>query len=158
VSALTGAARLISLVACLVTGVGVGVAGAGSISGTVTSGGSPLQGVQVYASSASTSGNALTNGTGNYTISGLPAGQYVVRAEQEGFATTYYPGQRDYGAATPIVVTAAGNSSGINLVLSAEAGGMTGTVVDATNGDAPLAGADIQVMNAAGTMTAARAR
>jgi hypothetical protein len=55
------------------------------ISGTVTSSSGPIQGVRVYVSGTQM---AYTDSDGSYSIVGLPAGSYTVRASLENFTFT----------------------------------------------------------------------
>lgn len=82
-----------------------------SLSGTVTSNGNPLSGVQVNAGSQYGWGNAETDAGGNYTISGLGAGSYNVNAQKNGYVSANYSGGN-------VTVTAGQNTSGINMTMS----------------------------------------
>ena len=66
----------------------------GSISGTVTSesNGQPIQWLEVYTQDGviGWGTNTHTDSKGNYTISGIPRGDYIVRASGQGYATEYY--------------------------------------------------------------------
>ncbi|MEO6259945.1 MAG: TonB-dependent receptor, partial [Thermoanaerobaculia bacterium] len=61
-----------------------------TLTGTVTSGGSPLPGASVTVSSPALQGTrtAITSSNGDYTIQGLPPGTYSVRVELEGLQPT----------------------------------------------------------------------
>ncbi len=80
-----------------------------SISGTVTSGGSPLAGVRVNAGSQYGWGEAKTASDGTYTISGLKAGSYHVDAQKDGYVNAQY--------SQNVTVTAGQNTSGIDLTM-----------------------------------------
>lgn len=76
------------LVCCLLVSSALWAQGTGAISGTVTSGGTPLRGVSVTASMpGGGSRTAATDSGGNYTISGLTPGEYSVMFELQGLAT-----------------------------------------------------------------------
>lgn len=82
-----------------------------------------------------TAGGGMTDEAGNFRISGLPSGTFylivnqnqattlsrsgVVNAREQGYASTYYPGVAQSGAATPIEL-AYGREVEANMVLSAE--------------------------------------
>jgi protocatechuate 3,4-dioxygenase beta subunit len=120
-----------------------GIASAGSITGTVTDG--DFAGildckVQVYQYPPEDDDeltSTTTDSSGNYTISGLPAGQYMVAAFPGLTSLSYinqiYDNTLMYMEATPVEVTASGTTSGINFQLS-PSGMITGTVTDSTTG------------------------
>ncbi|HUI11529.1 MAG TPA: carboxypeptidase regulatory-like domain-containing protein [Bacteroidota bacterium] len=79
-------------VAANVTGIDIGVvqihgSGVATLAGTVTSGGQPLEGVNVIAQDASgaTLGYGMTDATGAYLIEALPAGSVTVIADLFGY-------------------------------------------------------------------------
>lgn len=122
------------------------VAYSGSISGRVTNGsGAGISGltVQVYEWPPENDelASALTDSSGNYTITGLPAGEYLVAAFAGLTSLPYlneiYNDTLFYLEATPVTVTASGTANGINFQL-APSGMITGTVTN-TSGD-PIAG------------------
>jgi hypothetical protein len=111
----------------------------------------PLPGVRVSVLSARTGillGSAVTDASGDFHVSGLPAGPVKVRGAKTGWLTTYY--NRAYSWASADVITlAAGRTSTLPgaLGMDAEAvvqgqvlswmdplGGATVTVLDATTG------------------------
>lgn len=124
------------------------IAYGGSISGTVTDSfgaGIPGLTIQVYEyppvdddELAST----LTNSSGNYTITGLPAGQYMVAAFPGLTSLLYineiYNNTLMYMEATAVPVTTSGTTSNINFQL-APSGMITGTITDSQTGE-PIAG------------------
>lgn len=78
---------LIVLAAALLIGINAfGQGTTGDLTGTVTSGGSPVPGVTVTASSPSLQGVRTTNTdvNGNYTIGALPPGDYTVKFDLSG--------------------------------------------------------------------------
>jgi len=114
----------------------------GSITGTVTDAGGPVQDVvvELWADSeggmAYTGHSTTTGFSGGYAITGIPAGTYEVRA--------YDPARAHYNETSdPIAV--AGGSVVADVVL-ASAGSFAGSVRDA--GAAPLAGADVYLFPA----------
>jgi hypothetical protein len=79
----------------------------GGISGTVVlNGGSALANVQVSATSISDKRNAMTDGSGSYSIVGLPDGEYTVLPDLYGY--TFAPAQA-------IVTVQGGIVSGVNF-------------------------------------------
>jgi len=111
----------------------------GSISGTVyeeNSGDPPatIAGIQVDACSPDDTfcKGIETNELGEYTITGLPAGDYRVNAYQypDGYwIYEVYEETRDWNAYTPVIVTAGANTSDINFTLEL-GGAITGVVTD----------------------------
>lgn len=82
--ALTGEVDLVSY--------SIGVTPTHSVSGRVTSDDTLLQGADVtarYTSNNTIAGTALTNATGEYTISDLPADTYNVTASKSGYVSSY---------------------------------------------------------------------
>jgi hypothetical protein len=108
----------------------------GKISGRVTNaGGKPVSGirVEVYENLGEEfeEFSASTNGNGEYTIEGLPEGQYKVGFFPGGTAYTaqYYNGQSSLANANAVAVIAGATKEGINAVLK-EGGKISGTVTD----------------------------
>jgi len=127
------------------------VASVGSISGRVTlgSGGVNLASV-VALSTNGTAISGMTNPDGNYTINGIPPGQYFVYvhplppAQQgeaypdnivppvdlqgnpfpaaTGFGTLFYPGTRDWNSATQVAVKAGVSAPNINFAVQGSSG------------------------------------
>ena len=97
----------------------------GSISGTVRDvADNPIAGVRVYVNEYDTNswlGDAQTLSDGAFTVDGLPAGSYRVHVDTTGtsFASEYYNNAYDYGAATPVPVTAGENTPVIDFALEA---------------------------------------
>ena len=118
-----------------------GLASAGSISGRVIAdeGGAGIADLWVYACHESGGcGGGLTDQDGNYDIRGLASGGYVVFVDASGnYIGEYYPNTQDYTAAESVVVTAGGQTVGINFSL-AVGGSISGVVTDESNGQ-PLA-------------------
>ncbi|QKS44061.1 carboxypeptidase regulatory-like domain-containing protein [Paenibacillus cellulosilyticus] len=79
---------------------------------------------------------AFTDNSGSFTVSGVPAGNFVVSAIAPGFSS-----------ATSAVVTRSGQTASTDLTLSPLPGIVVGFVSDATNG-ANIAGAEIRIIDA----------
>ena len=118
--------------------------GGGKISGTVTdTDGNPIQDANVNAFGFDGGGGsfAQTDANGNYTMNVAPGTYRVeVYASHLGYASQFYDGTTDWNAATPVVVTSSGDTSGINFSLGA-GGTISGTVVDSDG--QPLSDVDV---------------
>ncbi len=153
------------VLAALLMAPGAGAETGGAISGAVTSASThaPLGGIRVCAESTvvevapppheegegaeteseapSGSGCATTDGSGQYTISGLSSGSFYVEfggsSASEDYVTQFYNGKLAAAEAEQVPVTGPGTTSGINaeMQLGAE---ISGTVTEAASG-APLA-------------------
>ena len=149
----------------------------GSISGTVTdeATGDPLSDIRVvvYDTSYSQSGSDYTDSLGNYSVGGLPGGNYKVRFQDSGslptptatamatapttitraatsrpagtYASEWYDDKGSFNAADLVPVTAGSDTSGIDAAL-ALGGSISGTVTD-TSG-APLSHIYVSVYDA----------
>ena len=122
------------------------LAPAATISGTVTDEGTgqPLADVWINADSINNGMGygAQTDGEGRYVVSGLPAGDYRVRAQAPaGFFSEYYDNTTDYYNSTPVPVAGGTDTGGIDFAL-AQPGGISGTVTAGDTG-LPLAGASV---------------
>jgi hypothetical protein len=131
----------------------------GSISGTVTSAstGVPISGlnVQVYASSGVFVLSANTDGSGVYTVSGLPAGTYFVRtSNSSGFIATLYNNIScttcSVTTGMPISVTIGATTGDIDFALVL-GGRFAGTVRSAATG-AGLANVAVSVFVTNGSL------
>jgi hypothetical protein len=133
--------------------------GSGKITGKVTSAASeaPIAGIEVCAfpktSEEATGGETgeeeteeelakcpTTAANGEYTISGLASGEYIVGfgspyMGELNYVTQFYNGKSTYAEAQPVTVTAGGTVSGIDAKL-AEGGRIAGRVTDAATGAA----------------------
>jgi len=129
------------------------MAAGGQISGTVTAASSKaaLKGVEVCAQPtgerpSETSGCAETDAGGEYTLSGLATGEYVVEFSgpydsSVEYAEQYYEGKSSYSEADPVVVTAGAAKTDIDAAMLAM-GEITGTVTSASS-NSPLAGIQV---------------
>jgi hypothetical protein len=121
-------------------GIDAGLSTGGSIAGTVTEDGSgdPLEDVQVCASGVNTdySSCADTAADGTYSIGPLPDDSY--RVDFQDFAGTYlreyFDDAANYDSATPVVIAAAADATGIDAGLS-RGGSISGTVTEDGTGD-----------------------
>ena len=131
------------------TSAGIDAAlGAGaSITGTVTDAQSakPLAGVSVYVSSGESgaSVSAETDASGQYTVSGLPAGSYTVafEAPNANYVSQYYADAGTPAAASQVTVSVGQHLTGIGAALSGGAS-ISGTVTQA-HGGPPLDGIEV---------------
>ena len=121
----------------------------GNISGMITSAGSglPLSEVNVLASPSEASavgGWSLSDESGNYTITSLPYGTYVVRSPSEwrfgsgddGYMMEFWQEKSDWGDADPVTVSEGVNPTGINFTL--ELGGTVSGYVYEEDGMTPI--------------------
>lgn len=95
-----------------------------SISGTITSDGTPLEGVMVNAGSQYGWGQGVTASDGTYTVSGLKEGTYHLDAQLTGYVNANYP--------SDVSVTAGADTSGIDLTMSPSVQ-ITGTITIPTS-------------------------
>lgn len=123
-----------------VGGIDAGLVELGGIAGRVTaaSGGAPLAGIEVCASSSglenSDSGCDLTDASGDYAIAGLQENSSY-RVEFKGgpdHVTEYYDGKSSIFNGTPVAVVNAATTGSIDAALES-AGRISGKVVDATS-------------------------
>ncbi|WP_353827763.1 carboxypeptidase regulatory-like domain-containing protein [Agromyces sp. SYSU T0242] len=148
-----GLAAAIALLAALLTSIGLSPASAedtGSISGTVTNThGEPLEGALVVAFFASnlygysTAASTRTDAQGRYTVTGLGARDYGIRAwgpDGTEYASVVWDGTDPYATATVISLGVGEAREGIYLRLPT-AGIVTGVVTDVDG--APIAGASV---------------
>jgi 5-hydroxyisourate hydrolase-like protein (transthyretin family) len=108
----------------------------GSLTGTVSSGGSPLAGVSVAVADKST----VTAANGAYVISDIAPGTYAATFSKTGHITQ-----------SPSVTIAAGSATTKDVSLAVAPGSLTGTV---SSGGSPLAGVSVAVADKS-TVTAA---
>ena len=124
------------------------LASGGSISGLVYSEGTglPIANADVWANSYDCCGGG--NGTqtaldGSYTIDGLAPGEYRdgVHIRDQGFAGEFYASTTDWNAATPVTVSPATTTMGIDFSLP-EGGSISGRVTRQSD-SSPVADADV---------------
>lgn len=131
-----------------------------TITGTVTreAGGAPVEGVGVFISptAGGFSFNGSSDATGGYTVTDLPAGEYIVRFTPDGAApdllTEYWDGASDREAAQRLTVDTGETLTGIDASLQV-AGSITGSVTRDGEGT-PVAGATVAVSAVDGSWTA----
>jgi PKD repeat protein len=134
-----------------ISGIDFSLEPGGSISGVVTAtvGGGPVSGASIAVFEFSSllkswvfRGSAVTGPGGGYTVSGLSAGEYGVRAMATNYATEWWQNTYYFAAATAVTVTPPGTTSGINFSL--EPGWtISGCVVNSEG--VPISGAQIHV-------------
>ena len=118
---------------------GGGGAGTGAVEGTVTgTGNAPVAGVSVSVCEEEepvTCYAATTDGSGHYSISGLPEGEYV--------ATATPPAHDDYGPAESEEFAVVAATTTTEDIVLARDGSLSGTVTG--EGGAPLTGIEVEV-------------
>lgn len=122
--------------------------GEGSISGRVITdiGGDAIAGATVWAMSPDNpmaGGWAEVDASGDFTMTGLFSGQYVLQAAASGFISEFYDDAASFELATPVTVSEPGTTSGVVFSLSPGAT-ITGRVVDGDG--SPIAGASVDAM------------
>jgi len=129
--------------------------GSGTISGTVTAPGAvPLNQVEVtaYTTYGDRGGYAYSDASGNYQITGLIAGSYVVQFKPSaGYAAEWYNNQPTALTGVPVAVSTGGTTSGINAQMALGArfsGQVTG------EGSGPLSSAQVSVYDSSGQQVA----
>jgi len=105
----------------------------GTISGTVTSGGTGLIGATVAYTGPLSGSTSTSDGAGDYQLTNLSAGTYQVTASKSGYSPQ----------TIEVTVTAGGTETGNNFILLAgSSGSITGTVTDAQT-SLPISGATV---------------
>jgi uncharacterized protein (DUF2141 family) len=120
--------------------------GTASISGIIVSddaGHRPLRKTTVTLGSGETARATLTDDSGLFVFSGLPAGRYPVVATRAGWVTTAYGAKRPGGAGTAVVVSDGQRVGDITIALLHGAV-LTGTIRD-ENGR-PISGVGLGIM------------
>ncbi len=146
-------AQTVSVVAGAETAnIDFALAKGGWISGIIKDlAGTPLSGIDldVYDSlGVRQEANAQSAVDGTYQIGPLPVGSYTLRADPgviAGYMTTFYQDTPNRTDATPIAVTSATTTSGIDFALP-EAGWIEGTIRDELG--TPLSGIDLDIYDA----------
>ncbi|GAP14177.1 ABC-type oligopeptide transport system, periplasmic component [Longilinea arvoryzae] len=112
----------------------------------------PLSGIMVAALKWDTDEwlkNVLTDENGNYTMTGLADGTYRIQAcpdcVSQPYVSRYYNNTPDYGAATPLVLSGAGTTSGINFTL--DPAGIISGHVTAADGTTSLSNIPVYAEN-----------
>ncbi|MFH1216152.1 MAG: carboxypeptidase regulatory-like domain-containing protein [Pseudomonadota bacterium] len=127
--------------------INAGLALAGSISGTIIADdtGLPLVGIEIYAydsSGGSVRGFGYTDVNGNYTITGLPPGDYRLYVDGNGiYIGEYYDNTLSWDDSTLVSVTGGVVTGGVNAGLMS-AGSISGTITADDTGQ-PLAGVQV---------------
>jgi 5-hydroxyisourate hydrolase-like protein (transthyretin family) len=130
----------------------------GSISGHVQDGaGAPITNIHVYATGSTNNqwiAGVNTDAYGNYTLPALPDGSYYVKTASFVTGLSYidewYDNALNQNTATPVSVSAPGNTQNINFSL--EIGGtISGHVFDQDSN--PIIGANIQVFDYSSLMS-----
>jgi 5-hydroxyisourate hydrolase-like protein (transthyretin family) len=130
--------------------------GSGTISGTVTApGGVPLSGVEVtaYTIYGDRGGYAYSDASGNYNVTGLIAGSYIIQFKPStgGYALEWYNNQPTALTAAPVTVSTGGTTSAINAQMELGAR-FSGQVVG--EGAGPLQSAQVSVYDSGGQYVA----
>ena len=118
----------------------------GAVSGTVlqATSGLPLDGVVVDAfpvdDQSTSAATTATEGTGTYTLEGLPEGDYKLRFRGAGFTDVWYPVAIEPDAAEPVTVAAGETTTGVDVRL----GGIPASLAGTIHGEDP-AGATVAV-------------
>ena len=128
------------------TAINFTLAAGGSIAGTVTDGTDPIAGVHVFANGYDTHGGGngtTTDANGNYTIPGLAAGDYRVRAVPNDPETVgeFYEDKGDWAEAERVTVNSGATTSNIDFSLK-QGGSISGVVTRQSDGS-PVANADV---------------
>jgi len=130
------------------------------ITGEVTSeAGQGIEIIEVVVYEAGAAGKKVaetqTHGGGDYTVLGLPPGEYVVEfysgvpgSNEKNYAKQYYPDQPSLSTAQPVKVTEGETKSGINAKLQS-GGQISGTVTNALK--EPIDGVAVVVYDAEGS-------
>jgi hypothetical protein len=131
-----------------VSGIDAALLTGGQITGKVTmaaSGKAPIEDIEACTVGGAVSRCGVTNASGEYTISGLPSGEYKVEFFSESFEsnylTQYYDEKSSSSEATPVVVTAGVTTTGIDAALLT--GGQITGKVTAADTKAAIAGVEV---------------
>jgi hypothetical protein len=129
--------------------------GSGTISGTVTApGGVPLSAVQVtaYTIYGDRGGYAYSDASGNYQVTGLIAGSYILEFKPgSGYAVEWYNNQPTALTAASVTVSTGGTTGTINAQMELGAR-FSGQVLG--DGSGPLQSAQISVYDSSGQYVA----
>lgn len=146
----SGATSVTVATGAQVPGIDASLELGGTIDGTVTdSNGNPLADIYVYAwGETSGYGQALTNASGQYHLTGLPTDTYFVQFSDQthAYATEYYTGAVEQLDATTVSVVAGNSSTGIDASLN-DAATISGTVIGPDN--LPVKSAQMSLLSTA---------
>lgn len=142
-------------------GINARLVAGGSIQGHVTAGPSASPGqalcVDAFSVSGGFSSSAITDSAGEFSITGLPAGRYVVYVGDPAcpdgpynVAPQWYLAKHSRAGATPVTVTSGSVTSGVDANLALD-GSITGTVTGP--GGARLNGVCVSAVGTAGAAT-----
>lgn len=128
----------------------------GTITGTVTreAGGDPVEGVGVFISNVEGgfSFNGSSDASGNYAVTDLPAGEYVVRFDPEttpDLISEYWDGAADWESAERITIV--GDETIPDIDASLQTAGLITGVVTRDGDGAPVEGVTVSVSATDGT-------
>lgn len=132
--------------------------GTGSISGRIVDGvtGRPVARARVRLTGRTPKGPVLTDGTGAFSFTGLPAGPHSFRVERNGYLTVMFPeqGRMVRGGSQPIIL-APGESREDLAIQIFRGGSISGRVMDAYG--EPLDGAAVMLLGVARQRSGVRA-
>jgi hypothetical protein len=142
-------------------GINARLSAGGSIQGHVTAGSPATPGqalcVDAFSVSNGFSSLAITDSAGQFSITNLPAGRYVVYVGDPAcldgpynVAPQWYPRKHSRAGATPVTVTTGGVTSGVDANLALD-GSITGKVTGP--GRAPLTGVCVSAVGTGGAAT-----
>ena len=143
------------------TGYNAVLAVGATVSGTVTTTDDPSLGlanasVTAVDSSDNYVAGTTTDANGNYSIVGLAAGSYRIKFDApygDSHASQFWKSAATFDKATPVSVTSATATSGINATLAAGAT-ISGSVVDTSTPAVPIPYAIVEVLTPGGTYVA----
>ncbi|MCH7653056.1 MAG: carboxypeptidase regulatory-like domain-containing protein, partial [Chloroflexi bacterium] len=138
------ASRVTTSASSTISGIDFQLDAGGSISGNVSDGTDPVPDAWIWAETfdcCGAGGGAQSDSSGNYTISGLAAGNYRVQVNTDSanLAGEFYNDTTDWSAAAQVAVTANNTTINIDFVL-ATGGSISGRVTDGTD---PIANVDV---------------
>lgn len=137
-------------------GIDVSLVPFATISGTVTDAathnGIADTGVTVYDALGNVAGTASTDADGNYSVTGLAAGNYRLAFAHSTYTSQYYDGASSLADASQVSASAGVTTTGIDAALVA-LGGLSGTVTDGAS-HAALPNIAVTVYSANGDVVA----
>ncbi len=151
-------ADAVAVTSGMTTSVSAGLATGGQIMGNITDAGNgdPLGSVYVYAYTGTTSVNYVasdyTNGNGDYTLNGLPTGNYYLKFDPQydsEYLEEFYNDKPSLALANPVTVTAGSATSGIDAALAT--GGRILGRVTAVTGGGPIGDMSVRVYTSTST-------